>query len=693
MLERNNMDKIRDWVLGRWTASSQRRLRRQSDAGLAHAVALVMNEQEYLLRYPDVRSSGISATQHFTEHGHREGRVPGDPVQTAFLRRTGEAMDRIPGNPHVAAWYLVALLAHWQPGRYDQMDEGWRALTRHGMQTGAMGSIVAREMRRAYLAWRGCVSAWRRDDLVALLAWWRARLPASPELDLVAAAWMFEAGDLPGAAAATQGLDPGDARWSDMAEVIQRSRQYTRDASTHLQQARQRHAEGDLAAAVKALDKAQTIRLDADVLTEAIALSAAVGDVRAEEQARFELASLQGAAQAPRWQALCDERDQRLLLLDTAFPSPISPFRFGEFSGYLKRFPQCVARTRFDHNLFKFGADLEFPEQVARFIDEQGIEPGRVSYLLEHSDLRCKLAYTVFVNQADQFFMQMDVPARKLAFTLYPGGGFELGGERSDAMLRRLLDDPRMERVVTTQRTSYEYLIERGLCHEDRITHIYGGLVPVAMNPPVVDFASRRQQRGQRPLNICFVAHRYTATGAEKGYDILVEVMKAFAHDDGVHFHVVGGYDASVLDLGDVRHVTFHGSQPAAFFPVFYAQMDIILSPNAALSALSQSGVGSFDGFPTGAVLEAGLHGVAMFMSDVLGMNRHIDGGSIFIPDQDAVIIDREVERIVESIRYHMAHPEALLNMAAQGRNRLLQHFSRDAQMQPRFSLMADLLA
>lgn len=686
------MNKIWDRVRERWRRSRQRKVRQLSAHTLAEAARLVLDNEEYLQQHPDVRQSGASPTAHFLHHGHQEGRMPGDPTCSAFLQRTQAALRRLPGNPHVAAWHLTALLTNWQPGQDADLDEEWQALLAQGMRPEDIGTVVAQQTLRSYLAWRVGVGIGRRQNLSAQVNWWRIRLPPDPELELVAAAWLFEAGDLAGAAATIDKLNLADPTRADMAEVIQRSRQYVVEAEACMQLARQLKAAGDMPAAAQALTRARITRLDEALMQETAELAAAMGDSTTEEQARFDLARLQGQTDTPPWQPLIDERAQRLLLLDTAFPSPISPFRYGEFAGYMQRFPQCVARTRFDHNLFRFGTGLEFPDQVAHFTKEHGIHPDRVGYLLQHTDLHCKLAYTVFVNQADQFFTQMDVPARKLAFTLYPGGGFELGGARSDAMLRRLFENPRMERVVTTQRTSYEYLIERGFCKEDRIKHIYGGLVPTAMNPPVVDFEARSRQRSERPLQVCFVAHRYTSTGAEKGYDILVDVMKALAHDDNVHFHIVGGYDASVLDLGDVRHVTFHGPQPATFFPAFYAQMDIILSPNAALSALNQSGVGSFDGFPTGAVLEAGLHGVAMFMSDVLGMNQHIDGSPIFIPGEDVVIIDRQVEQIVEAIRHHISAPEALQKMAEKGRQRLLQHFARDAQMQPRFELMQALL-
>lgn len=683
---------IRDWIRGRLLDRRQRKTHRSSNQALAEAAQLVFNEEEYLALNPDVRHSGASPIAHFLNHGHQEGRMPGDPSSQAFLQRTAGALACLPRNRCVAGWHLTGLLTSWRPGQFDSLEQGWQTLNRSGMSPDEVAVVVAQHALHSYLAWRGGVSVRDRQELSTLVDWWRRNLPANAELELVAAAWLYEAGDLVGASAIVNALDTSSLSREDMQEVIQRPAQYVTDSQTCQQRARELRTNGELLAAAESLARARITGLDEALMQDTAEVAAALGDTITETHALYDLARLQGCAEAPVWQPLTEARNQRLMLLDTAFPSPISPFRFGEFAGYMRRFPQSVARTRFDHQLFRFGAGLEFPDQVMHFAQTHGIEPDRIGHLLQHTDLRCKLAYTVFVNQADQFFMQTELPASKLAFTLYPGGGFELGGARSDAMLRRLFADPRLERVVTTQRTSYEYLIDKRFCREDRITHIYGGLVPTAMNPPTVDFEERRRQRNERPLHVCFVAHRYTATGAEKGYDVLVDVMKALAHDDGVHFHVVGGYDASVLDLGDVRNVTFHGPQPSTFFPAFYAQMDIILSPNAALSALNKSGVGSFDGFPTGAVLEAGLHGVAMFMSDVLGMNQHLDGRPIFVHGEDAVIIDRQIDQIVSAIRLHTYAPEALLNMAQKGRLRLLQHFAKDAQMQPRFELMETLL-
>lgn len=686
------VSRIWERIRTRW----QRRMKRQAqpapDEGLMDATRLVLDESEYLRRHPDVARSGASALQHFVHHGHSEGRLPGNSLEPGFLHRTESALSALPGNRHVQAWHLRALLEGWAPERHHELEAGWMLLVGAGMPAEEMSKVVGKHALLAYRRWRGGVSAHGRGQLQSLVNWCRSRLPVTTELELAWAAWRYEAGDLSCAATTVAALDLPEALRQDMEEVVHHVPELVASAHHSLTEARQLAAQGDRGQALQALWRAGITRLDADLLQETADAAHALGDGDTEANAKFDLARIQGQVDSDSWRSLIEERSRRLLLLDTAFPSPISPFRLGEFAGYLQTFPQCVARIRFDHQLFRFGKGMAFPDEVEAFTRQHAIQMDRISHLLQHTDLTCKLAYTVFVNQADQFFLQTDLPARKLAFTLYPGGGFELGGERSDRILRRLFDDPRLERVITTQRTSYEYLVNQGFCREDRICHIYGGLVPTAMHPPEVNFEARAHRRQSRPMNICFVAHRYTATGAEKGYDVLVAVMKALSQESGIHFHIVGGYDRSVLDLGNVKHVTFHGPQPASFFNGFYEDMDIILSPNAALSTLSGSGVGSFDGFPTGAVLEAGLHGVAMFMSDVMGMNRHLNGQPIFVPNEDAVIIDRQVDQIVSAIRHHLDHPDALQTMARKGRDRLLQHFSKEAQMQPRFELMTSML-
>jgi glycosyltransferase involved in cell wall biosynthesis len=250
-----------------------------------------------------------------------------------------------------------------------------------------------------------------------------------------------------------------------------------------------------------------------------------------------------------------------------------------------------------------------------------------------------------------------------------------------------------MDRIITTQLTSYEYLIERGFCRSDRIDHLFGGVVPAALHretsQPYVD---RRQPLGGRPLQVCFVAHKYTPTGREKGYDVFIDVVNRLSQSDNVNFHVVGGFDRATLPVKANARITFHGLKPADFFPPFYSSMDIILSPNFSVGML-ETGRGIFDGFPTTCVVEAGVYGAAMFMTDCHAMNRHLSGSPIFRPGVDAEIISRNAEKIAELIAGYSSNSAALESLQRNGREALLREFNYDKQMLPRLEIMNSLLS
>ncbi len=139
-----------------------------------------------------------------------------------------------------------------------------------------------------------------------------------------------------------------------------------------------------------------------------------------------------------------------LLLLDTAFPSKASSFRYAEFSTYLSHIESSSYFARPDHNIFNLGEAGAFLHQVERYISESGIAPGRISRFDSTQLPRAKVAYCVFLNAADLFFSQIGIPsAEHFVFTLYPGGGFCLDDDRSDAKLRKLCGNPKLVKIIT----------------------------------------------------------------------------------------------------------------------------------------------------------------------------------------------------------------------------------------------------
>ncbi len=380
--------------------------------------------------------------------------------------------------------------------------------------------------------------------------------------------------------------------------------------------------------------------------------------------------------------------DNGLLLLDSAFPSLISSFRYGEFSTYLTTIEDSSIQIRPDRNLLRFGESNSFKTQIDEFSKASGVKHNRIQHFDSASIGNPKVAYCVFLSLADLFFTQIGMPsAEHLIFTLYPGGGFAPNNQRSDLALRQLCDNPKVAKIITTQITSYRYLIDNGFCSPDRVLHIFGGIIPQLYSETMLPSRSINHSA----IDICFVAQRYSAIGAEKGYDIFAEVVKKFANNPSINFHVVGGFDKTVIDLGGACNVTFYGTRPASFFPGFYATMDAILSPNIQISALDPSQPAIFDGFPTTCVVEAGLQGVAMLLTDFQNMNQHLDGTPIFSANE-MEIITRDCNMISDRLQHYIEDRDALHQLGQSGRKAILREFSYERQMVPRIELLQEYM-
>lgn len=55
-------------------------------------------------------------------------------------------------------------------------------------------------------------------------------------------------------------------------------------------------------------------------------------------------------------------------------------------------------------------------------------------------------------------------------------------------------------------------------------------------------------------LDICFMAHKYTTYGQDKGYNVFVSVATILRqyHED-IYFHVVGPFDPKVIDVSSLK--------------------------------------------------------------------------------------------------------------------------------------------
>ncbi|MFM0020923.1 glycosyltransferase family protein [Paraburkholderia azotifigens] len=379
----------------------------------------------------------------------------------------------------------------------------------------------------------------------------------------------------------------------------------------------------------------------------------------------------------------------QLLIFDTWFPSGFSSFRYGEFSTYLSNIESSAIHIRPDQHRLRLGETQPLPDQIAEFATASGVMMNRLRRFDSTQTGRAKVAYCVFLNLADRFFSQLAPnSADHFIFTLYPGGGFAPNDPRSDSVLRRLCENPRVSKIITTQTVSYRYLVDGGFCEPNRIEHIYGVVIPSLFTNRAPAYQRREPAKA---LDVCFVAQRYSATGAEKGYDVFAEVVARFANSPLINFHVVGGFDESIIDLRGARNIKFYGTRPASFFHDFYSEMDVILSPNIQMSKLDPSRPDIFDGFPTTTVMEAGLRGAVMVLTDFQNMNRRLDGSKLF-SDDEMVIIDRNPDQIVSILNSFIEDRDLVEKLGRSGQKAILRELSYERQMQPRLDLLNSYL-
>jgi glycosyltransferase involved in cell wall biosynthesis len=367
-----------------------------------------------------------------------------------------------------------------------------------------------------------------------------------------------------------------------------------------------------------------------------------------------------------------------LIIVDTVFPHPLSPFRRQEFTSYLNHFPNSLVLSNGEHfQLLKESKSLAII--IAEFEQENPHLKNRVRATTRKIDrYDAKLAYVTFLFNIDAFLDAFEKKNIPFVFTLYPGGAFAINNAASDHRLQRVFASPQFRKVIVTQKVTYNYLIDKQFCSPSQVEFIYGVVTPLLST----NNNANKHHFGfdKKNLDVCFVAYKYMEHGIDKGYDIFIGVAKKLAQRyENVRFHIVGGFTKSDLPVEELGNkIVFYGLQKPEWFEEFYLDKDIILSPNRPFKL----GDGYFDGFPTASCTDAGIRQVAMFCTDKLHLNiKFIDGN-------DIVIIPPDPEKIVETISYYYLHPEKLRSLAQNGASRIRDVYSHENQMTPRIKIL-----
>ena len=370
------------------------------------------------------------------------------------------------------------------------------------------------------------------------------------------------------------------------------------------------------------------------------------------------------------------------VILDDYFPHLSSSFRIAEFNALMRHFPR--ARVHSSARSFRgWGKERFFHEVRDEYATFYPDLRERVVPFHKRRNIGGSFAYLMFLGNAHWFLRTLKIYRVPFAFTLYPGGGFRLEQEESDRKLREVLSSDLLTNVIVTQKVTREYLMDRGYIDPARIDFVYGGVFPSdGLATGVLE--KRRYPEEKKTFDVCFVAFKYVRMGLDKGYDVFVAAAKELGRTcPDIRFHVVGPFDASDIDVSGLEgRLRFYGTRNTEFFRRFHQEMDVILSPNVPNVRFP----GCFDGFPTGACIEAGMSGVAVFCTDPLRQNIHFRNG------EDIVIVSRDPEEIASRIREFRDDPGALYRLSARGQESFRTVFDIHAQMEPRIRILSECM-
>lgn len=381
------------------------------------------------------------------------------------------------------------------------------------------------------------------------------------------------------------------------------------------------------------------------------------------------------------YEAFSSLKNVDLLILDTFYPLKYSGFRFIEYNSYLHTFENSLVLTNFN-DIYNFKKDSD---GLLKILDDHLLDypehTGRIKFFHNNLKVKARLASLVFVNNVILFLPFLEKNRITFVFTLYPGGGFYLNNDESDAKLKKIFSSPYFAKVIITQRVTYNYILENNLCSGSKIEYIYGGIVSNS-----IKLFDNKSYFGfnKESLDICFVAQKYTEFGADKGYDTFIESAKLLVKKyNNINFHVVGGFSVSDIDVVDLgERIKFYGVRTLEWFDRFYLDKDIIVSPNIPF-VLHQ---GAFDGFPLICVVDAMNRNVAAFCCDELKQNQ------FYTDNVDMVFIKPSAIDIVKKVEYYLNNPDKLKFLALNGKKLTKDVFSDKRQILPRIKILQEYL-
>lgn len=367
----------------------------------------------------------------------------------------------------------------------------------------------------------------------------------------------------------------------------------------------------------------------------------------------------------------------QLVIYDDLFPYSISGFRLQEYSCLLDAFPDSHVYSTLK-SLSGLGVKNEQDNILRDWRAQPGDRPSRLSVISKPSQLpQAHNYYTIFLNNAVDFLRAVERAKGMFTFTLYPGGGFAIGNQASDEKLRRVTKSRSFFKVIVTQPVTLDYVLSKKLVEPERVEYVWGGVLPTGSTP-------LPRRLSNEKLRLCFIANRYDPKGLDKGLDLFILSLRRL-EEENVPFeaHFIGPWHPG--DLGESNFnstVLFHGSIPSHLLQKKLLDMDICIFPTRN----NILGQGTFDGFPTGAAVEAGLAGCLVATTNPLRQQTPL------IENQDFMLINDDVNSIVETVRMFHLDRKLLLRTCNRSMTSFAKLYSIDAQMFPRVQVISEMM-
>jgi glycosyltransferase involved in cell wall biosynthesis len=361
-------------------------------------------------------------------------------------------------------------------------------------------------------------------------------------------------------------------------------------------------------------------------------------------------------------------------ILDDLFPWKGSGFRFAEYDYYLKNLSDVKVYSTL--NSLGFVGQLENKQRILSEVS-YGEKFRAVSNFEELPEMSAY--YCVFLHNVPSIIQLAERDNAPFAFTLYPGGGFELFNENVYQKLESIFKHPLFHAVVVTQPETLK-VVQNLECPPEKIKYVFG---VVSDCKKINRLSLTKLYSRKRIKHIVWAAHKYDDLGLDKGLDLFVRMADELVSEQSkIKFHVIGPWREAIATLSCYPDsFIVHEILPIEKLGSFFAKMDVAVFPTRR----NINSYGRFDGFPTATMVQAAMAGAITISTNPLGQSTPLVSNVHYLE------IEESLESLNSAIHKILEVPSYARNLAHSSRDQFYKIFGTQAQLAPRLEVLRSL--